>query len=70
MQSGAVGAWPRCSVSVLHGVQLFIGFDDGSDGWKGDSGDGQVLVEATRALFWWPLGTLQFWRATNVCLIN
>jgi hypothetical protein len=39
MQSGALGAWPRCSVSVLHGVQLFIGFDDGSDGWKGDSGE-------------------------------
>jgi hypothetical protein len=31
------------------------------DDWKGDSGGGQVLVEATRALFWWPLGALHIY---------
>jgi hypothetical protein len=51
---------------MVHGAQLFIGLDDGRDGWKGDSGDGQVLVDATRALFWWPLGVLQFYSRAEI----
>jgi hypothetical protein len=52
---GAFWSEQRIVLSLLHGAQLFIGFDDGRDGWKGDCGDGQVLVEATRAVFWWSL---------------
>jgi hypothetical protein len=54
----------RIVLARLPGVLQFIGPDEGKDGWKGDRGDGQMLGEATRALFWWPLGALQLWGAT------
>jgi hypothetical protein len=49
----------RIVLALLRGVLQFIRSDEGRDGRTGDRGNGQVLGEATKALFWWPLGTLQ-----------